>query len=135
MHDLVSTADIQLGVASGAFGEGSDNCTATLRAQRGGRLRMKSLRTHCNEMDTLVSELLGSPGGAGRLAVIMIYRLGRKCFDGKRVRDNLDGSSGRTVLTRGGLRFGLHGIFSTGISVTHKERRKGYKVLEYRRDG
>ena len=60
------------------------------------------------------------------LTVIMIYRLGGECFDGKRVRDDLDGSSGRAVLARGGLRglsFGLHGIFSTDVSTRHKEKK------------
>jgi len=77
----------------------------------------------------------------GKLTIVMIDRLGREGFDGKCVGDNLDGPSRCPVLTRSGptglrvLRFRLHGIFSTGISVTHKERRKGYKVLEYRRDG
>jgi hypothetical protein len=69
---------------------------------------------------------------AGRLTVIMINRLGGECFDGERVRDDLDGSSGRAVLARGGhtglrgLRFGLHGIFSTEVSTGHK----GYRVFE-----
>ena len=65
-----------------------------------------------------------------RLTVVMIYRLGGKCFYGKRVRDDLNGSSGRPVLARGrhtdlrGLSFGLHGIISTDVSTEHKKEQK-----------
>ena len=64
-----------------------------------------------------------------RLTVVMIYRLGGKRFDRKRVRDDLYGSSRRPVLARGhtdlrGLSFGLHGIFSTDVSTGHKKEQK-----------
>jgi len=123
----MSAAAVQLAIASGAFGESTDNYTATLRAQHGGRLRIKSQRTHWTHWLAWFQAVR-----VGRLTVVMIYRLGGECFDGKRVRDDLDGSSGRAILARGGrtgLR-GLHGIFSTEVSTGHKTRREGYKMLE-----
>jgi hypothetical protein len=67
VNDLVSAATIQVGIASGTFGDGFDDYTATLRTDRAREiLRIKSQRTHCEEMDTvtLVSEVSGSsPSG------------------------------------------------------------------------
>jgi hypothetical protein len=75
------------------------------------RLRIKPQRTHCEEMDTLVSELSGSPP-SGCLTVVVIYSLCRKRPDRKCVCDDLDRSSGRAVLACGGGQTGcgLHGI-------------------------
>lgn len=105
---------------------------------RAVRERVSTYRLGIGQTPTLVSVYTVQ---VGKLTIVMIDRLGRKGFDGKCVGNDLDGPSRCPVLTRSGrtglrvLRFRLHGIFSTGISVTHKERRKGYKVLEYRRDG
>lgn len=61
-------------------------------------------------MDTLVNELLGGPP-SGRLTVVMIYGFGGESLDRKRVRDDLDGSSGCAILACGRhTGCGLHGI-------------------------
>ena len=128
----MSATTIQLGITSGAFGEGGDDYMATLRAQRDGRLRVKPPHTHC-EMRWTQWLVSFQAVRQCRLTVVMIYRLGGKCFDGKCVRDDLYGSSGRTVLARGrhtdlrGLSFGLHGIFSTDVSTGHKKEQRDTK--------
>ena len=72
-----------------------------------------------------------------KLTIVVINRLRREGFDGKRIGDDFDGLSSRAVLARWGptgLGFGLHGILccSTDVRVTHKESCEGYNVLEYR---
>jgi hypothetical protein len=66
----------------------------------------------------------------------MIYRLCGESFDGKRVRDDLDGSSGGAILAHGaglrGLCFRLHGIFSTDVSTRHRKKQEGYRMVEYK---
>lgn len=102
MNDLVPAANIQLGIASGAFGDGFDDYTASDTKDRAREiLRVKSQRTNCKEMGTLISGLSGSPPSGG-LTVIVIYCLGGKCSDGEGIRDNLDFSSGFAVLACGG---------------------------------
>jgi hypothetical protein len=62
----------------------------------------------------------------------MIYGLGRKRLDRKRVRDDLDGSSGCAILACGRhTGCGLHGIcfYRYECKIQKTER---YKMLEYR---
>ncbi len=65
------------------------------------RLRIKSQRTHYGEVDTMVSELSGSPPSSW-LTVIVKYGLCGERPNGKRVRNDFNGSSGCAVLARGG---------------------------------
>lgn len=47
MYDLVSTTNIQVGLTSGAFGDGSDDYAGEgLSVQRGERLHIRTLRTN-----------------------------------------------------------------------------------------
>lgn len=137
MHDLVSATAIQLGIASGAFGDGSDDYMATLRTQREGTLRVKSPHTNCVMRRThwLVSVQAARPC---RLTVVMVYRLCGECSYRECVGNDLHRSSGGPVLARGGhtdlrgLSFGLHGIISTDVSTGQNKKTEGYKMLEYK---
>jgi hypothetical protein len=109
MHDLVSTADIQIGLAAGAFSQGCDDYAGEeLNAQQGGQPRPYAPTvTRRTPSFVIASADLG-----GKLTIVVIDRLGREGFDGECVCDDFDVPRSVTVLACGGATgSGLHGIY------------------------
>jgi hypothetical protein len=113
MHDFVSTAGVQIGLASGAFSQGSDDCGGELSAQHEERPRPYAPTVTRRAPSLEIAYAVR----AGRLTIVMINGLGREGSDSKRVCDDLHLPPNLAILAHrgptgfGGLRFGLHGIY------------------------
>ncbi len=101
VHDLVSAATMQLGVASGTFSDGTDDYYIDTKpkqtARERERWRIKNHYAPTAKRWTRRSVTFQAVRRADRRTVIVIYGLRGERLDRKRVRDYFDGPSGRAV--------------------------------------